>query len=75
MIFCTYNNFIHEYSKEFVLNQTSFTKCLLLPTITNKYISTKLCQIIIFLYHQRATDSLIDNKDQKITVSEIGILL
>ena len=61
MIFCTNTHFIHESSNEFILCQISFTESLILPTITNKSIITKLHQNNSPLISAASTEEPSDN--------------
>ena len=74
MIFCTDTHFIHKSLKKNP-NQTSFTKSLILPNITNKLISTKLRPNISLLILVAKQNSLIDNGVQPIVVIVIRIML
>ena len=75
MIFCTDTHFRHEYSNNFILNQISFTKSLILPTIKNQPISKKTIEIILFSYNQQEPKSLIDKGGRQIVARKIRIML
>ena len=55
MIFCTYTNFIQEYSNKLVVNGISFPKSLILHATTNISIITKLHQNISLIKSAAST--------------------
>ena len=75
MLFCTDTHTIHESSNAFLFNKISFTKHLIIPTITNKWISTELNQNNTNFISAANTEQWINNRCHTIVVSKMLIQL